>query len=107
MSQGIAEIVSPLVERGLFDNAEIAVKNLMKNYVINQIQHYKNIIHKFEKKYGMNYNQFNNYLEVRAKKLSNDKSIHKNLMLEEEDAIDWKIANDMLESWLGIKDSSV
>ncbi len=33
-----------------------------------------------------------------------DKSIHNNFVPEVEDALDWKITNEMLESWLGLKE---
>lgn len=59
MSQNLAEIVHPLVEKGLFENAEIAVRNLMVDYTPHQIEHYQEIIKKFEQKYGLNYGQFN------------------------------------------------
>lgn len=55
----------------------------------------------------MNYVQFNNYLEERAKRISVDKSIHQKFILEEEDCLDWKIASEMLESWLGVKKESI
>jgi hypothetical protein len=56
---------------------------------------------KFEKKYSMKYAQFGEYLKERAKKLANDPASQKRFMLEEEDSLDWKVANEMLESWLG------
>ena len=59
-------------------------------------------IKKFEKKYGMNYLQFSKYLKERAQKLPSNTSLHKNFMLEEEDALDWKIAAEMMQSWLGL-----
>ncbi len=106
MSQNLAEIVHPLVEKGLFENAEIAVRNLMVDYTLHQIEHYQEIIKKFEQKYGMNYNQFNKYLSDHAKKVGADKQLQKRIMVEEEDALDWKIAAEMLESWLGLRRKS-
>jgi len=91
------------VEKGLFENAEAAVKNMMADFVPHQIEHYRSVVRKFEKKYGMEYFRFNQYLKERATKLSNNSSLHKSFMLEEEDALDWKIASEMLESWLGLK----
>lgn len=102
MSQNLAEIVNPLVEKGLFENAETAVKDLMADYILNQIERHRKIIRKFEKKYGMNYLQFSKYLKERAQKLPSNTSLHKNFMLEEEDALDWKIAAEMMQSWLGL-----
>lgn len=107
MSQNLAEIVNPLIDKGLFENAEMAVKSLMTDYVLHQIEHYRSIIGGFEKKYGMNYVQFNKYLEERANRLANKSSLHKSFMLEEEDALDWKIAAEMLESWLGLKERNI
>lgn len=103
MSQNLAEIVHPLVDKGLFESAEDAVKNLMTDYVLHQVEHYQAIIQRLEMKYGMNYLQFNKYLAERVKNLSSDSSLHKTIMLEEEDALDWKIATEMLESWLGLE----
>ncbi len=102
MSETLAEIVHPLVEKGIFDNAESAVKNLMTDYVLRQIEHYRSIVQQYERKYGMNYAQFNKYLGERAKRLRADPSLHQSYMLEEEDALEWKIATEMLESWLGL-----
>jgi hypothetical protein len=106
MSQNLAEIVHPLVEKGLFENAEIAVRNLMLDYTLHHIEHYQEIIRKFEQKYGMNYDQFNKYLSEHAKKVGSDIQLQKRIMTEEEDALDWKIATEMLESWLGLRRKS-
>ncbi len=103
MAQDIAEIVSPLVKNGVFEDAETAVKKLMLDYILHQIHHLQGKIKKFEKKYKMNYRHFNEYLMERAKKVVSDRSLHQALMMEEEDALDWKIATEMLESWLGMK----
>ena len=51
----------------------------------------------------MKYAQFDDYLAERAKKLANDPASQKRFMLEEEDALDWKVATEMLESWLGLR----
>jgi len=106
MAQNITDIVSPLVENGMFENAETAVKNLMLDFILHQIHEYEVKIKKFEKKYKMNYYHFNLYLNERAKNVVSDKSLHRSFMREEEDALDWKIATEMLESWLGLKKKS-
>jgi hypothetical protein len=103
MSQDLAEIVHPLVDNGLYENAEAAVKDLMTGHILHQIEHYRAIGEKFEKKYGMKYAQFNDYLAERAKKLATNPANSKRFMLEEEDALDWKIATEMLESWLNLR----
>jgi hypothetical protein len=103
MSRDLAEIVNPLVSNGLFENAESAVKNLMADYVLRQIGKHRATIRKFEKKYGMKYAQFDAYLSERAKKLTPEPAVQKKFMLEEEEAFEWEIATEMLESWLGLK----
>jgi len=56
-------------------------------------------------RYGMTYEQFEEYLRARAKKLatSPNPALNQAVMLEEEDAQDWKIARDMLHNWLGMQ----
>ncbi|MGH7494681.1 MAG: hypothetical protein ACREOO_20100 [bacterium] len=106
MSKNLAEIVHPLVKNGLYENAELAVKDLMANHILRQIDHYRAVSERFEKKYAMTYVQFNRYLHERARTLSPDPSAHQQLMLEEEDAFDWKVATEMLASWLGLQGST-
>lgn len=106
MSQSISEMIDPLVKNGLFESPEAAVQNLMMDYILRQIEHFQLIIQTFEKKHGMTYHQFNNYLSARAQKVQTDKSLHPQFMSEEEDALDWKIAHEMLGSWLGLKRKS-
>lgn len=103
MPQNLAEIVNPLVENGLFEDAESAVRELMTDYVSRQIEGNRARIKHFEKKYGMAYQQFNHYLAERAKNMATNQTTGKKFMLEEEDALDWKIATEMLQSWLGLK----
>jgi len=103
MSRDLAEIVNPLVDNGVFENAEAAVRNLMADYVLRQIDRHRATIQNFEKKYSMKYAQFEAYLSERAQKLGNEPSNNSRFMLEEEDAFEWEIATEMLESWLGLK----
>lgn len=103
MAQNLAEIVDPLVDNGFYENAEAAIKDLMANHILHQIEHYRAIIDAYENKYGMTYPQFSAYLKERAKILASESSIQKSFMLEEDDAHDWNVASDMLQSWLGLK----
>jgi hypothetical protein len=103
MVQNLSEIVDPLVDNGLYENAETAIKDLMANHILHQIEHYREIISQYENKYGMTYTLFSAYVKERAKILASDTSIQKNFMIEEDDAQDWKIASDMLQSWMGLK----
>lgn len=106
MSSNVAEIVAPLVNNGLYENAETAVKDLMAQHIVHQIERYHAVIEQFEEKYGMRYSQFTAYLNARAKQLASQPALQKKFMLEEEDALDWKIAGEMLDSWLGLKGKS-
>ena len=49
MTRDLAEIVNPLVNNGLFETAEAAVKNLMTDYIVRQIGKHRATIRKFEK----------------------------------------------------------
>ena len=53
----------------------------------------------------MNYEQFNAYLKARATTLMRtpNPALGKSIMQEEDDAFDWKIAVEMLQSWLGLE----
>jgi len=104
MSPDLAEIVRPLIEKGQFENPETAIRNLTADYVLRQIKHYRNTVKKYERKYGMRYGQFTQYLGERAKNLLSDNALHKRFMSEEDDALEWKMATEMLESWLGLRE---
>ncbi len=106
MSHNVSEIVAPLVNNGLYENAEAAVKDLMSRHVLHQIEHHRAEVEKFEEKYGMRYAQFTAYLSERAKQIARQPALQKKFMLEEEDALDWKIATEMLDSWLSLKGKS-
>lgn len=76
----------------------------MVDYVLGQVERYQKLIQKYEKKYGMRYDHFSQYLKERAKRLKTDPSLHNTFMVEEEDALEWKMATEMLQSWLGMRD---
>ena len=101
----VKAIVQPFVERGLFDSPESAITEMARDYVVRQVERYQRVIEAMEAKYGMSYSQFEAYLRLRAAQLqsSPEPSLNQALMAEEEDALDWKIARDMLHSWLGLQ----
>ncbi len=105
MSDTVYEVVEPFVRRGLFPTAKQAVAEMAKEYVIRQIEHYRSIILEMETRHGMTYEQFERYLESRSETLSSqpNPALNEAIMAEEEDALDWKIAREMLQSWLGIQ----
>jgi hypothetical protein len=105
MSLELTAIVEPFVRRGLFPNAEIAVVEIARDYVLRQIERYRALEAGFQARYGMTYDQFDAYLRVRSKTLSEtpDPTLNRAIMAEEDDALEWKIARDMMRSWLGLQ----
>jgi len=58
----------------------------------------------------MNYQQFRQYLRERSELLVKDdlsdekrQILGKAVMVEEDDLLDWKVAREILESWLGLR----
>ena len=105
MSPELIAVVEPFVRRGLFPNAEMAVAEIARHYVLRQIERYRVIEAAFQARYGMTYEQFDDYLRARSKTLSETPSpaLNQAIMTEEDDALDWKIARDMVRSWLGLQ----
>ena len=105
MSAQAMTIVEPFVRRGLFASPEQAVTEMARDYVMRQIERYRVTVENLQAKYGMTYEQFEAYLKSRSATLSAhpDPALNQAVMVEEEDALDWKIARDMLTSWLGLQ----
>ncbi len=105
MPSELTAVVEPFVRRGLFPNAEIAVAEIARDYVLRQIERYRAIEMGFQARYGMTYEQFDEYLRVRSNKLGEapNPTLNRAIMAEEDDAMDWKIAREMLRSWLGLQ----
>ena len=104
MSDSVVEIVEPFVRRGLFASPEQAVVEMAHDYVLRQIERYRAVDDGLRAKYGMTYEQFEAYLKSRSATLavSPDPALNQAVMAEEEDAHDWKVAHEMLQSWLGL-----
>lgn len=102
--QTVTSILQPFVQRGLFSSTEKAVAAIAQDYILRQIERYHAIDERLQAKYGMTYEQFEAYLHARSRMLgsSPDVKLNQAVMLEEEDAHDWQIARDMLQSWLGL-----
>lgn len=105
MSSNLSAVVEPFVRRGLFPNAEMAVTEIARDYILHQIDHYRSIEAALEARYGMSYGQFEDYLHARSETLrrSPNSALNQAVMAEEDDALDWKIARDMIRSWLGLQ----
>ena len=109
MTHFITTIVDPFVRRGLFASPEQAITEMARDYVLHQIEHYRGIVEGLQGKYGMTYEQFNAYLQSRSATLLEHPhpDLNQAIMDEEEDALDWKIAREMLQSWLGLQSESL
>lgn len=105
MNGQVSTILEPFIQRGLFESPEKAVIAMARDYVLRQVERYQATIDGFQHKYGMEYEQFEDYLKARSATLATtpDIELNQEIMAEEEDALDWKIARDMLTNWLGIQ----
>lgn len=104
-SNSVVQAIEPLVRRGLFATPEQAVTEIARDYVLRQIERYRTIIENLQARHGMTYEQFEAYLRSRSAILAAnpDPALSQAIMAEEEDAMDWKIARDMLQNWLGLQ----
>ncbi len=107
----LTSIVEPLVRRKLFSTTEEAVRELMQDYTLRQISSYQRQIAELEQKYGMNFTKFTQYLRERGTMLQSKElsprqrqALGRALMAEEDDWFDWKVATEMLQSWLGLRE---
>jgi hypothetical protein len=105
MSPELTAVLEPFVRRGLFPNAESAATEMARDYVLHQVQRYRAIDLDFQARHGMTYEQFDAYLRARAAILIENPSpvLSQAVMTEEEDALEWKIAREMMEGWLGLQ----
>ncbi|NJN82907.1 MAG: hypothetical protein HC802_11930 [Caldilineaceae bacterium] len=69
MSPEVVAAMEPFVRRGLFPNAEMAVTEIVRDYVLRQIERYRAIEADLEERYGMTYEQFDDYLKARSQTL--------------------------------------
>lgn len=114
MSVMISPIIEPLLKYKIFPTQEDALRELLREYILGQISKLQNEIGQLTKKYGMDFLQFKAYLHERSKLLTdNSLSPHQRqvlgqaIMQEEEDCFDWKVAQEMLETWLGIRQEAI
>lgn len=103
-------VIQPLIKRNIFRSEEEAVQVLLREYILHQIAELQQQIEHFRRKYGMEFQQFIEYLHTRSELLQNGalspeqrQKLGQAVMQEEDDWIDWKAATEMLENWLGIR----
>ena len=109
MATQVNQLIEPFVRRGLFDSPEQAITEMARSYIIQHITRYQSTIERLQAKHGMTYEQFDAYLKSRSQTLVSrpDPDLNKAIMNEEEDALNWKISREMLDSWLGLETESI
>jgi len=106
----MATPVELLLKRNIFASEEEAISELVREYILRQVDALQTEVHQFERKYGMSFQQFHQYLHERSALLEK-KSLSANqlealnaaIMQEEDDWLDWKAARALLENWLGLR----
>ena len=109
MNTGVSAVTELLIRRGLFATEEEAVRSLLREYVLQQISDLQQDLVGFEHKYGMRFEQFVEYLHERSVLLEEGdlsperrQVLGRAIMQEEDDWLDWKVSQEMLEGWLGL-----
>ena len=102
-------ILEPLIRRRVFADEKAALRELTRDYVRHQVETLIREVRKFEQRYGMSFDRFDEYLHARSTLLSSGelsteqkRNLGQALMLEEDDWLDWKATQEMLDSWLSI-----
>ena len=106
----LVAMLEPLVRRQAFTSAEEAMRTLVRDYVLRQIEQHQKRLTALEKRYGMTFEQFSAYLKERSALVAHGQldaeqrhRVSQAVTIEEDDWLDWKIAQDFLEGWLGVK----
>ena len=110
MNTSVSAMVEPLVNRKMFATEEEAIRSLLREYILQQVRQLQQELSSLESKYGMSFEQFAAYVHERSVLLEEGdlspeqrKALGQAIMQEEEDWLDWKINQEMLESWLGLQ----
>ncbi len=103
-------LIEPFVKRNIFASEEEAIQEMVREYVMRQVSELQTQDDRFEQKYGLNFQQFHQYLGGRSALLAKSnlsdeqrQTLGRSVMQEEDDWLDWKAAREMLESWLGLR----
>jgi len=103
-------MIEPLIRRKIFATEEEAIRELLREYILRQIATLRRQVNRFERKYGMSFQQFSEYLHERSTLLESGtlspeqrQVLGQAIMREEDDWLDWKVAQEMLEGWIGLR----
>lgn len=109
MNVSINKAINFLVKREIFQTEEEAIKSLVRDYILKQIAGLRKEISNFRRKYGMSFTQFSDYIHDRSALLEKSNlgakqrlNLSRAIMREEDAWLDWKVAQEMLDNWLGI-----
>lgn len=113
MSATISSVIEPFIKRKIFSSEEQAVHVLLRDYTLREISKHKREAKRFERTYGMDFQQFSAYLHERSVLLTKGdlspeqrRVLGRAVMQEEDDWLDWKVTLEMLESWLGLREET-
>jgi hypothetical protein len=109
MNTNASADIKLLIKRKIFKTEEEAIRNLLREYILKQIADLRREIGRFERKYGMRFEQFSDYIHDRSVllekgDLSAEQRLNLNqaIMRDEDVWLDWKVTRETLDSWLGI-----
>ncbi len=110
MDTKVSAMVKPLIRKNMFATEEEAIRSLLREYILQQINQLQREMSEFERKYGMPFEQFAAYVHERSVLLEEGelspeqrRTLGHAIMQEEDDWLDWKVTREMLESWLGLR----
>jgi len=110
MSPTASAVIRPLITRKIFMSEEEAVRELLRDYMLRQIGDLQQRTEQFHHKYGMDFHQFHEYLHERSELLQSGslsekqrQTLGRAIMQEEDDWLDWKAAQEMLDNWIGMR----
>jgi len=111
----VESVLYPLVKQGLFTSLEDAARALKRNYILQEIEKYRAQTAEFEQKHGSSFEQFNRYTQERIQQLRQGNgwpetqrlALAQAIMQDEQDWLEWKATEEILQSWLGLKEESI
>ncbi|MDD2903901.1 MAG: hypothetical protein PHU44_15855 [Syntrophales bacterium] len=113
MNGAIDTVIEPLIKKKIFPSAEAAVREIVKEYILRQVTDLNREVSRFERKYGMPLERFREYLHERSLILEQDDlsetqrhKLSQAIMQEEDDCLDWQVAQDFLDNWLGLHEET-
>ena len=102
-------MLKPFLQRRIFASEEQAIRSLLRDHVLHQIDTLRAVESGFAQQYGMPFERFEQYLHDRSELLTSgqlspdeQRTLGQAVMLEEDDWLEWRATREMLESWLGL-----